>query len=219
MNDMDAPCAVKSDQLNADDLIYGPITVRIRDTNVLNQTTQPVSLYYDGDNGKPYKPCKSMCKVMKRVWGSDSKKYIGQSLTLYNDPDVRYGANKTGGIRISHMSGVDHEITVTLSESKTARKPFVVKPLHVALGPDRRPLEAAAISAAEIAGNGGQSFGDWMKTLSKEDQSYIKADIGRYQGIASKARAAKAGDASENTTGEATFEMGRAPEHERAGRS
>ncbi len=47
----------KSDQLNADDLLTGPRTITI--TEVVNRETpdQPVWIRYEGDGGKPYKPC------------------------------------------------------------------------------------------------------------------------------------------------------------------
>lgn len=189
MNDMVGPTMIKSDQLNSEDLIYGPRTIHIRDTNVLNQTQQPVSIFFDGDDGKPWKPCKTSCKILRHLWGSDSKKYIGRSLTLYRDEDVKFGGAKVGGIRISHMEGLTGEVTLLLSESKMSRKPSIIKPLHISLGPDRRPLEAAA---TEAANKGTDAFRAWYKDVcSAEERAYLKPSIGVYQDIATKADAAK----------------------------
>ena len=48
----------KSDQLNADDLISGAKTIKIRDIKGGADEAQPVCIYFYGDNNKPFKPCK-----------------------------------------------------------------------------------------------------------------------------------------------------------------
>lgn len=126
--DISTTIAPKSDQLNADDLIAGPRTIVI--TRVFgNQDApeQPVSVAFEGDGGKPYKPCKSMRRVMVHAWGPDASAYVGRSMTLYRDPDVRFGGMAVGGIRISHMSGIQKDMTVSLTESKAKRKPYTVR--------------------------------------------------------------------------------------------
>jgi len=118
----------KSDQLNADDLIAGPITVKITGVTI-KPGEQPVSIFFDGDNGKPYKCCKSMARILVSAWGADSKKYVGRSLTLYRDPTVKWAGLEVGGIRISHMSHIDEAMTMALTATKGSRKPFTVRPL------------------------------------------------------------------------------------------
>lgn len=122
----------KSDQMNADDLIGGPRTITVRDVKG-NQSSpeQPVNVFFDGDEGKPFRPCLSMRRVMAQVWGLDAKTYVGKSMRLYRDPEVSYGGVKVGGIRISHMSHLDRERTLILTASRTRRLPFVVRPLDV----------------------------------------------------------------------------------------
>ena len=59
MTDLGKTIAPKSDQLNADDLISGPRTITI--TNVASGSKdQPINISFEGDNGKPYRPGKSM---------------------------------------------------------------------------------------------------------------------------------------------------------------
>ena len=72
----------KSDQLNSDDLISGPITITITGVSIRGGQEQPVAISYAGDNGKPYKPCKSMSRCLVFAWGPDAKEYVGRSLTL-----------------------------------------------------------------------------------------------------------------------------------------
>lgn len=131
MNDMRAVIVPKSDQLNADDLLIGPITITIRDVTIRPGTEQPVSIFYEGDEGKPYKCCKSMARVMVKCWGEDANKYIGRSLTLYCDPKVKWGGMEVGGIRISHMSHINRDMVMALTVTKGNKKPFTVKPLII----------------------------------------------------------------------------------------
>ncbi len=137
MSDMLDVIKPKSDQLNADDLIGGPITIKITGASVKKGTEQPASIFFEGDNGKPYKPCKSMMRVMVKAWGNDSQKYKGKSMTLYRDDKVKWAGAAVGGIRISHMSHIPEAITMSLTESKSNRKPFTVQPLAVS---DVKPI-------------------------------------------------------------------------------
>ncbi len=104
--DISKTIAPKSDQLNYDDFLTGNKTITIIDVKSTSKANdaQPVSIYYQGDAGKPYKPCKSMRRVMVKVWGNDGAQYVGKSLTLFGDSEVVFGGQKVGGIRISHMS-------------------------------------------------------------------------------------------------------------------
>lgn len=120
----------KSNQLNAEDFIgKGPITVKITKVTGNDDAQQPVAIHYEGDNGKPFYPCKTTRRILVSVWGSDGSKYAGRSMTLYRDPTVKFGGLEVGGIRISHMSDIDKPVTMALSVSKANKKPFTVQPL------------------------------------------------------------------------------------------
>lgn len=148
MNDMGAVIIPKSDQLNSDDLIAGPMTIKITDVSIRAGQEQPISISFEGDNGKPYKACKSMCRVMVTAWGRDSNNYIGRSMTLYRDPSVKWGGMEVGGIRISHMSDIDSKLTMALTATRGNKKPYTVLPLVAAHG--------APASGGPITINAGQ---------------------------------------------------------------
>lgn len=132
MIDMSHTIVPKSDQMNADDLIAGPITVKISKVSAdTGSAEQPILVHYEGDGGKPYKPCKSMRRVMVAIWGSDGSQYAGRSMRLYRDPSVKWGGMEVGGIRISHMSHMETPITMALTATKQSRKPFTVQPLVI----------------------------------------------------------------------------------------
>ena len=135
MIDISKTCAPKSDQLNADDLIGGPRTIMVTRVSKMKEPDQPIAIYFEGDNGKPYKPGKSMRRVLLRIWGQDGAAYAGRRMTLYRDDAVQFGGAAVGGIRISHMSGISSAVTMALTVTRASRKPFTVKPL----AEERRP--------------------------------------------------------------------------------
>ena len=128
----------KSDQINADDLIGRTLTIKITKVSIA-PGDQPVTVHFEGDDGKPYKPGKSMCRVMVHLWGDDANLYAGRSMTLYRDADVRFGGLTVGGIRISHMSHIESKMTMALTETKGKKKPFVVQPLKIEAPPAKQP--------------------------------------------------------------------------------
>ena len=122
----------KSDQLNADDLIAGSKTIKIRDVKVIDSETQPVSIYFEGDDNKPYKPSKGMRRALVAIWGADAKDFIGRSLTLYRDDKVKFGGLEVGGIRISHASHIKEPVRVLETVSRGKRRPFTIDVLKTA---------------------------------------------------------------------------------------
>lgn len=145
MNDMTAAIVPKSDQLNSDDLIAGPITIKVTDVVIRGGQEQPVSIHFEGDNGKPYKSCKSMNRVLVAAWGPDAKKYVGRRMTLYREPTVKWAGMEVGGIRISHLSHIDAPMTMALTATKGSRKPYTVQPLKVEASTDwTAELQSAA---------------------------------------------------------------------------
>ena len=144
--DISATVAPKSDQLNADDLIVGPRTILVTAVKArasTGQGDQPVAVHFEGDNGKPYLPCKSMRRVLLYVWGSNGNAYVGRSMTLFRDESVVFGGSPVGGIRISHMSEMARSVTLSLTASKASRKPYVVQPLVIAAAPAKAAKKEA----------------------------------------------------------------------------
>ena len=100
MNDMSQVIIPKSDQINADDFVAGPITFQIEGVEIRAGTEQPVSIHLAGEP-RAWKPCKSMSRVLVAAWGPDANVYRGRSVTLYRDPTVKWGGMEIGGIHSS----------------------------------------------------------------------------------------------------------------------
>jgi hypothetical protein len=134
--DMTDTIVPKSDQLNADDLMTGPRTFTITHVERAASAEQPVDVFLaEFPPGRPFKPSKSMRRVMVAAWGKDAAAYAGHRLTLYRDPAVKFGGQDVGGLRISHMSHLDKRLVLALTVTKGKRSPYVVEPL-----PDPAPV-------------------------------------------------------------------------------
>lgn len=153
MNDMTSAIVPKSDQMSADDLLTGPRTIRVSQVEINPGTEQPVIISYEGDNGRPWKPCKSMSRVLVNAWGPDAKMYQGRSITLFRDPTVKWGGMEVGGIRISHLSDIDNTMKMSLTATRGKFAAFTVQPLKVeSVKPNTDKARAAADKFIEALG-------------------------------------------------------------------
>lgn len=131
MVDMSQFIAARSDQLNADDLMDSPRTITITKVTAQPDTAeQPVSIHYENGEGRVFKPCKTVRRIMVGVWGKNAADYAGRSMTLYRDPTVAFGGMQVGGIRVSHMSHIDAKKTVALQVTRGRKAPFTILPLE-----------------------------------------------------------------------------------------
>jgi hypothetical protein len=123
----------KSDQLNAEQLLGGPMTVTVTDVKLGKTEEQPVVVHYANEGGRPFKPCKTMRKLLIHAWGADGRAWLGRSMTLYNDPEVKFGGEDVGGIRISHMSDIERDVRVSLTSTRGKKAKYEVRRLSSAI--------------------------------------------------------------------------------------
>lgn len=118
----------KSDQLNADDLIGGPITVQVEGVRRVSDD-QPLAIAISGGH-MPFRPCKSMRRLIAAAWGVDARAWAGRWLTLYRDDSVKWGGVEVGGVRISHMSHLDEPVMhLKLSATRGKKASYEVRRL------------------------------------------------------------------------------------------
>lgn len=117
-----------SSQVNAEDFLAGPRTVTVAGVRQGN-SEQPVNIDLVEFPGRAYRPSKSMRRVLVMCWGKDSDTYAGRRLTLYRDPDVKFGRDTPGGIKISNLSHIDRAVTMALTVTRGKREPHTVQPL------------------------------------------------------------------------------------------
>lgn len=106
IEDLRSTTVPKSTQLNADQLIVGPMDLRITDVRIGPDEKQPIAIHYENEAGRPFLPCLSMRRVLLAAWGHDGRDWIGKGLRVFHDPQVRFGGEDVGGVRISHMTDI-----------------------------------------------------------------------------------------------------------------
>lgn len=182
MSNLQDTIIAKSDQLNADDLITGPRTLEITSVDV-KPGDQPVSIHYRGENGHPYKPSKTMRRILVALWGSDGAAYVGKSLVVFRDPEIKFGGMAVGGIVISHASHIAEPLQIALAVTKGKKKIYVVEPLAINTP---KPLENLPADwpnwSNEMRGENRASAGldalqKWWQTLSASEKTVLKPKL------------------------------------------
>ncbi|MDA5482851.1 hypothetical protein PGS49_19695 [Yersinia intermedia] len=120
----------KSDQLNFEDVQSSSITAVIKSVRAGN-SEQPVFIDLDGYDGRPYKPSKSMRRILIGGWGNDGHSWVGKALTLIGDSTVKFGGVAVGGIKVSAMSDINSDFSLMLTTSRGKRSEHRVKKLEV----------------------------------------------------------------------------------------
>jgi len=165
----------KSDQLNADDLVSGPITVTI---DAVRLVGDKVSIDIRGDQEwKPWKPCKGVVRLLIEAWGTNEPSdWKGRRVTLYRDPDVLFQGLRVGGIRVSHVSHIKEPQEVRVTISRGRKQTFTVHPLDVPMTEsDKKEIETilAEIESAETMET-LKAIGFVVKQKSKDVQDGVR---------------------------------------------
>lgn len=137
----------KTDQLNYEDFLGG-VTRTVTIAGVRKGTKeQQYDIAIEGDQ-RVWRPAVTVLKQLVEAWGDDATKWVGRRATLYGDPDVMFGREKVGGIRVSHLSHIDGPLTVRLTVTRGKRAVFTVQPLPDAPAPQQASPEPTAEQVA-----------------------------------------------------------------------
>ena len=170
MMDISEYLAANSNQLNYDEFLAGPKTVTVSEVKK-GSAEQPVEVHLVEFPGKPFKPAKSVRRVLAAAWGTDASQWAGRRLTIYGDPEVRYAGKAVGGLRVSHVSHIDKPVTVALTVTRGKREPFTVHPL-----PDATPYTPSQdwLALMASASTGDEKNAIWQQaTQDGADQAYL----------------------------------------------
>jgi hypothetical protein len=159
--DLTDTIAPTSDQLDAVDLLSGPRTFTIEKVSAGN-AEQPVNIKL-AEFPRVWRPGKSMRRVLVACWGPDASKYTGRRVTLYCDPEVRFGGQAVGGTRISHLSHLEKKKQIPLLVTRGKSAIFTVQPL----------VETTEARLAEFKR-------EW-KTATPERREVIKQEVAALQ--------------------------------------
>lgn len=127
--DISDTLAPNSDQLDAVDLLGGPQIFTISKVSKGNPE-QPVQIHL-AEFDRPWRPGKSMRRVMVACWGPDANQYVGRSIKLWCDPKVAFGGQDVGGVRILALSHIDRPRAIPLLISRGKSAMYKVEVLKV----------------------------------------------------------------------------------------
>jgi len=149
--DITPALAPTSDQLDAVELVK-PRTFTIDTGSALGtREGKKVAEIRLVDFDRVWRPSKGMLDVLAACWGTDAKAWVGHRVTVYNDPDVMFGRERTGGVRISHLSHIDKARDVTIRAAGAGRKQkWHVEPLTES-APAPRAQESSAPTDETVA--------------------------------------------------------------------
>lgn len=120
----------KSDQVNACDLLGGPLVSMVTGIEMTGSTDQPVSIYIDSHK-QPWKPSKTFRRVLAACWSdAPPSEWVGRYVVLYCDPTIKWAGEAVGGIAISHMSNITRPMPVQLNAAKNKKKVVTVEPYY-----------------------------------------------------------------------------------------
>ena len=120
--------APKSDQINADDFIGRTAVVTVAGVERITGE-QPLAVHLHEFPGRPWKPGKTVRRILAAAWGTDAAQWAGRRMELFTDAEVTFGKTKVGGIRISRMSHLDKPLSLALTASKGKKQTHRIEPL------------------------------------------------------------------------------------------
>ena len=117
----------RSDQWNAEDFLQGPRVFAI--AGVKNGAAeQKYDIDLEGES-RVWRPPLTMLRVLLTAWGDDSDAWVGRRVQLFHDPNVRFGKEAVGGIRIAALSHLNGPLNLKLTATRGKRVTYTVQPL------------------------------------------------------------------------------------------
>ena len=168
--DISDTIAPNSDQLDAVDLLSGPRVFTIEGVSRGN-SEQPVQIKL-AEFPRVWRPGKSMRRVLVAIWGPDASAYVGRRLTLFCDPEVRFGGAAVGGVRIQAMSHMPKKKSVPLLVSRGKSAMWPVEPLADDVQPTPAPESDPRVDALRA---------EWFEA-DDERKKQIEAEVEKLQG-------------------------------------
>lgn len=137
--------APDSDEMVAADLIGSPpqVFTIAEVTETARETGKSVANIRLEEFPRPWRPGKGMSRVMADNWGRETQGWIGKQVELYGDPDVYFGKEKTGGVRISRLSHISAPKTTRINPRGGRGATWTVQPLPDAPKPPPPPTTEA----------------------------------------------------------------------------
>lgn len=149
MADIRGAIEPRSDQLNYVDFMAGPAVFTIHHTEDYHDDKghKRVAIYMVEKPDRPFKASATNVRLMAIAWTDDDKDWPGRRVKLGGDPEVTFGREKVGGIRVLALSHLAQPFTAKLSVGRNKRQEFRVERLDDAPAPPPVPAFASVDEA------------------------------------------------------------------------
>lgn len=169
--DITESLAPASDQLDAIDLATsGPRTFTVERVSKGN-AEQPVQVHL-AEFPRVWRPSKGMRRVLAHCWGTDASKWTGHQVRLFCDPDVTFGKERTGGVRISHASHIDGPQSVPMLVSRGKSATYTVEVLEAEAAPSAVEWKAKIAASDSIV-----ELRQWWQIATPANRKLIETRV------------------------------------------
>lgn len=143
--DLAASIEARSEQIDADNLISGPVDVTIKAVTKGPSNEQPIQIVLQ-ETPLFYRPNKTFRRALIGCFGDDASNWIGMRLRLARDANVMFGGVKVGGTIVTHASIKAPVVFMLASKrgKKSAVSIDVIPPIQKPVPMPPKVKEAAA---------------------------------------------------------------------------
>lgn len=171
----------RSDQWNADDFVGGKAKTFTISGVRAGKAEQKYDIELAEGQGRVWRPPLTVIRILIDAWGDESDEWIGRRVALYREPSVTFGREKTGGIRVSHMSHLPggKPFTYRATVSRGRRQDVVIKPLPESTeseSPQYQPIlqsVADRIRAGNLTDEDRQKAADYLAKLTNANPAEV----------------------------------------------
>ena len=141
MADIEKAIEPQSDRQNAVDYMAGPKVFTVAGTSDYrdDKGRAKVNIHLAEAPDRPFKPSATNLRLVTIGWGKDDTVWPGRRIKLGLDPEVTFGREKVGGVRVVALSHIDQPYTAKLPVTRGKKAEYRVEILPDAPAPPPIP--------------------------------------------------------------------------------
>ena len=141
MADIEKAIEPQSDRQNAVDYMAGPKVFTVAGTSDYrdDKGRARVNIHLAEAPDRPFKPSATNLRLVTIGWGKDDTVWPGRRIKLGLDPEVTFGREKVGGVRVVALSHIDQPYTAKLPVTRGKKAEYRVEILPDAPAPPPIP--------------------------------------------------------------------------------
>ena len=129
MADIEKAIEPQSDRQNAVDYMAGPKVFTVAGTSDYrdDKGRAKVNIHLAEAPDRPFKPSATNLRLVTIGWGKDDTAWPGRRIKLALDPEVTFGREKVGGVRVVALSHIDQPYTAKLPVTRGKKAEYRVE--------------------------------------------------------------------------------------------